>query len=77
MTPFTKTVITTYLPIWSKREFTVFNGEYVNLRNNFEYQGFNCFKCDKKFELGDIIGLACLEGVGNKVFCQECVVSLE
>lgn len=72
MLNFTKTVRTTYYPLWIKRDYSFYTEKWRAVRDKMSYKANSCFKCSKKFVDNEAISLICLENVGNKVFCQNC-----
>lgn len=58
--------------MWVKSDFTIFGEQYIKIRSSLKYKGDACIKCDNPFKIGDMIGLVCFEGIGNKVVCQKC-----
>jgi hypothetical protein len=72
MKSFTKTTITTYTPLWVNLDFSKFTVGFKDIRKHYTYKGYNCFKCDKDFDLNEPISLACFEDIGNKLLCVDC-----
>lgn len=73
---FTKTLSITYKPIFVWESYSVYNEDFIRIRSAYKYKCNSCFKCDHKFTIGETIGLASFEGVGNKVLCQTCVAEI-
>lgn len=65
--------------LWVKPKFTTFTDGYRKIRMTMgdSSEDWVCFKCDRKFILNDIIGLACFKEVGNKILCYDCAVELD
>ena len=61
---------------WCRKDFTTFDESYRRIRGHSRYKGFECYWCHHKFEDGESIALACIEGTGNKVFCSDCADGL-
>lgn len=76
MRGFTKTTVTDYKPMWVRTDFTTYSKEYEKIRNDVGGRMLSCFKCDKKFKYGDIIGLACFVNHGNETLCSKCASEL-
>jgi hypothetical protein len=72
MKSFYKTTVETYRPLWVRTNFSIFDHAWTKIRGNMKYKGFECIKCEMPFKIGDIIGLACFENIGNKVLCENC-----
>jgi hypothetical protein len=77
MKSFTKVTETTYTPTWIKSHFITYDEHFIRIRQNFPYKCDRCEKCDHKFLLGESIGLAAFENIGNRVLCESCVIELE
>lgn len=77
MKPFTKTITKTYNTLWIHDNFTTYSEAYKAIRDEMSYRGDTCFKCDRKFEINEIISLGCFKEVGNKTLCAECAASLK
>ena len=75
MKPFTKT--TTYTPIWIHENYSTFSKTWKSIRSTMDYQGFECFACDHKFEKNEPLAIISLKEVGNKVICQNCATKLK
>jgi hypothetical protein len=76
MQSFTKTTVKTFTPIWVKESYSTYSKQWKNIRDIMDYKANECFKCNKKFSLGDTISLACFKNVGNKVLCKDCAAGL-
>ena len=37
-----------------------------------KYKANKCFKCERKFEMNEPLGLANFKEIGNKVLCKNC-----
>lgn len=72
----TRTKTTTYKITQVAIDFLEFNERFVQLRKNFKYQGFQCFNCRKKFEIGEKISLI-FTGKGNKLVCKKCGTDIQ
>lgn len=42
-----------------------------------KYKADECFKCERKFQLDEQIGLVCFNEVENKVLCKNCSEELK
>jgi len=69
----TRTRTTIYKVTQVAVDFLEFSEEFIRIRKGFKYQGFQCFSCHKKFEMGEKISLF-ITNKGNKVACQKCGV---
>ena len=72
MKSFEKTTTEVFEPLWVNKEFTLYTKGYVNIRKDLEYKANTCIKCNRKFQLDEMIGLACFKNIGNKVICVKC-----
>jgi hypothetical protein len=72
MKSFTKTVTTTYEPLWVHFPFIVYDEQFMSIREDFEYKCDGCFKCGHGFKLSEQVGLTCSKEIGNKVLCELC-----
>ena len=77
MKSFTKTKTTVYTPINILENFIVYDEQYISVRRNMENDENKCFKCDYCFKLGEVMSLASIKYVGNKVLCQKCASELK
>lgn len=57
-------------------DFLEFNEDYVRIRERYKYQGFQCFKCSHKFEIGEMVSLI-FTSKGNKTVCKKCGEEIE
>ena len=67
---------TTFTAQWVKKEFTKYTEMYRTVRARARKKMDRCFMCREKFEDGQVIGLACFEGVGNETLCSDCADKL-
>jgi len=76
MKSFEKITRKTYDPLWIKQEFMSYDQQFVDIRSKYKYKCAECFKCSKRFAIGDMLALVCFKNVGNKVLCQSCAKDL-
>jgi hypothetical protein len=57
--------------------FMEFTERYKSIRKKAKYKGFQCWKCNIKFKIGDKIGLLFFKGHGNRVICINCSIVIE
>lgn len=67
----------TYNVMWIKKNFMKMSPKYLKARESVGGGLTVCFGCAKEFKNGEQIILACLEGVGNEVFCEQCTTNME
>ena len=74
MTPFVKVIEIIYIPLWVKRDFTIYNDDFIRIRSgySYKYKCDHCEKCNHKFEIGERIALAAFKNIGNKGLCDAC-----
>jgi hypothetical protein len=77
MKTFEVTTKTVYKPIWVKEDFYTYDESFINIRSRMEYKCKECIKCHHKFEIGETIGIAGFEGIGNKVLCVPCAKEIK
>jgi len=75
MGDFTKTMF--YNVRWIKQEYLPCNDCYREIRGTLGDKDFRCFKCNKEYELDEMMALACVEEAGNQTMCQECATSVQ
>lgn len=77
MKSFTKIKTETYTVknVWFP--FSNYDITFKTIRDDMKYKANKCFKCEQKFQLGEQIGLACFNEVGNKVLCKNCSEELK
>ncbi len=61
---------------WCKRDFMQMGPVYRDARARSRNPMDSCYWCDHKIADGEMIALACFEGIGNKVLCQPCADEL-
>ena len=66
-----------YKPIWVTEDFCTYDEKYIYIRSCMKYKGNECIKCHHQFEIGETIGLAAFEGIGNKVLCVSCAKEIK
>jgi hypothetical protein len=71
MMEITKVKKTTYKILNVVVDLITFDEHYVKMRQKYNYQGFSCFICNKRFELNEKIGLIFTDK-GNKAVCRKC-----
>jgi hypothetical protein len=55
-----------------KKDFCVFNEEFIKIRKKFHHdKSLCCFRCQKPFEIGDTVGLM-ITNKGNVICCDRC-----
>jgi len=57
-------------------DFLIFDENYRRIRQNFKYQGFECYICGKHFTDGDKISLI-ITNKGNKFVCHDCGIAIQ
>lgn len=67
----TKTKVTTYNVLNVVVDFSVFDERWKSIRGNYKYKGFECFNCNKHFDIGDKISLIFTDK-GNRTICHDC-----
>ena len=77
MKGFIKVTTEHFTPLWVKVDFSTYGEEWIRIRGTMQYKANKCFKCDKPFEMGDTIGIACFKNVGNKVLCKACAEEID
>lgn len=60
------------MPLMVKENYTTYTTEYIDIRSSMKYKADICIKCGYKFVLGDTIGLAAFQNMGNRVICTKC-----
>lgn len=70
----TKTV---YKPLWVMEDFSTYDESFINIRSSMRYKCNECIKCQHKFEIGETVGLAAFENIGNKVLCVPCALEIK
>ena len=73
---FTKTSTTTYKADWILKDFILMTESYRTVRAKSRSKMDRCIKCGHKFVNGEMMGLGCFGGKGNKVICGECADNL-
>ncbi len=58
--------------IWCNKSFLAMKVEFRTYPSPIK----RCFWCRSKFDVGEMLALACLKGKGNKVLCQTCAEKL-
>ena len=71
MTEYTHTVRTTYKILQIGIDMLKFDESYRRIRGNMKNKMFNCHKCKKAFQDGDMISLL-ITNKGNKAACHKC-----
>ena len=61
---------------WCRKDFIEMDKRYREIRAKHRNKMDTCYWCHHKFEDGEQMSLACIEGVGNKVFCSDCADEL-
>lgn len=74
---FVKTSHKAYKVVWIRKEFLKMCEAYRKARARMRRKMNSCVKCSHKFEDGEMMGLACFEGIGNRVICGPCVDELQ
>ena len=65
-------------PKWLKKDFSIYNESWRNIRGRMRDKCDKCFWCKTPFLDGDQIALAGgIPNQKNRVLCQECANSLE
>jgi len=72
MKSFEKITKTKYEPIFVHLGFAVYSENFEIIRATHRYKANSCIKCDRKFKMGETIGLASFKNIGNKVMCEDC-----
>lgn len=57
-------------------DYCIFNEFYREIRKNSRYPGFECFKCEHRFDEGEKLSLA-ITSQGNKVLCRKCAEEVQ
>ena len=57
---------------WCKKDFSKNTEKWRNIRR----ENPSCYWCRRGLNDGEDIALACFDGLGNKVLCQECADEL-
>ena len=74
---FVKTTTKTYEVIWIQKEFMKMDEMFRRARERSRLKMNACIKCAHKFEDGEMMGLACFKGIGNRTICATCVDELQ
>ena len=63
---------------WCRKEFLEMSPQYRAIRGTMRNKMDTCYWCKHKFQDGEMMALACFDGVkgGNKVLCQDCATEL-
>lgn len=75
-TKITITTTKTYEVKWIKESFLAYSDKFKKIRSRMGYKASNCFKCRHPFNIDEMLALACLTKVGNKVLCQKCATEI-
>ena len=67
----TRTRTTVYKVTQVAVDFLEFSERFVQIRRGWKYQGFECFSCHRKFEIGEKMSLL-FTSKGNKTACRKC-----
>ena len=62
---------------WCRREFARYTERWQEIRASVHRPLDNCYWCKRHFDLGEMMGMACFVGKGNKMLCRKCVDLLE
>jgi hypothetical protein len=65
-----------YEVMWVKLDFIRYTESFRQIRSKMEYRMSSCFKCGHAFEDDEMMALASLRKISNKVFCQKCATEL-
>ncbi len=71
-----KTKTTKYIIQQIALDFMTFDEKFRNIRENYKYQGFECYACGKHFNNGDKVSVIFTDK-GNKVVCHDCGVEIK
>ncbi|MBY8063541.1 hypothetical protein [Vibrio fluvialis] len=64
----------TLKPIWGKRDFCLYNDDFVRARSQMSEKMNRCYCCNWPFQIGtETVAIVCFnQKIGNKTVCQEC-----
>jgi len=63
--------------LWCKKDAMLMDEQYRQIRSRFKNPMDKCWWCGHNFENGEMMALACADGRGNKMLCQECAGKLK
>lgn len=66
----------TLTALWCKKDFTVMDQKFRDIREKMSKPMDTCHWCNHKFENGEMMALAAVKGTGNKMLCQSCAEQL-
>ena len=61
-----------FVILWIKLDFLKMSQQYRKIRAQSKNPMDKCFKCEYAFLDDEMMALGCVQGKGNKVFCQSC-----
>ena len=57
---------------WVNKDFCKMSEDFIRIRKGRRYEGFFCYWCKHEFDMGESMGLGCINGRGNKMLCHNC-----
>lgn len=66
----------TLIAEWCHRDFTAMSPQYRKIRAKCRKAMNKCHWCKHPFEDGEMMALACFEGIGNHTLCHSCADEL-
>ena len=63
--------------LWCSPKFSTFDQSWRAVRAQMSNPLDTCYWCERKFNDGEIIGIASFKGKGNKVLCTGCADKIE
>lgn len=76
MVSWQQTTTKTFTVRWVQVDAFTYTEKFKEIRDNLRYKARSCFKCHKRHEIGDSIGLVALEGMPNRIVCTACAHEL-
>lgn len=61
-----------FTALWVRMDFLAMGDEYRAARARMRKKLDSCWWCRHKFDDGEMMALACIEGKGNVVLCRSC-----